>query len=99
MDIFPLIVGDYEAKKAPANEGEALFDDVEEEGWCLFTIDVRNTYGLPFKVTLERVQEGMGSFLRVCYWPHSLPSRRFPNIDMLYCGSRSCKTVRKFERL
>ena len=65
MDIFPLIVGDYEAEKTSANEGEALFDDVEEEGWCLFTIDVRNTYGLPFEVTLERDQEGTGSFLRV----------------------------------
>ena len=64
MDIFPLIVGDYEAEKTLANEG-SLFNDVGEEGWCLFTIDVRNTYGLPFEVTLERVQEGMGSFLRV----------------------------------
>lgn len=27
-------------------------------GWCLFSIDVRNTYGSPFDVTLERVQEG-----------------------------------------
>ena len=25
-------------------------------GWCLFTIDVRNTYGLPFDVTLIRTQ-------------------------------------------
>ena len=65
MDIFPLIVGDYEAEKTSANKGEALFDDVEEEGWCLFTIDVRNTYGLPFEVTLERDQEGTGSFLRL----------------------------------
>lgn len=27
-------------------------------GWCLLSIDVRNTYGSPFDVTLERVQEG-----------------------------------------
>lgn len=25
-------------------------------GWCLFAIDVRNTYGLPFDVTLVRTQ-------------------------------------------
>jgi hypothetical protein len=65
MDIFPLVVGDYEAKKTPANKRLALFNDVEEEGWCLFTIDVRNTYGLPFEVTLERAQKGLGSVLRV----------------------------------
>lgn len=59
MDIFPLVVGDYEARKTPANKRQALFNDVEE-GWCLFTIDVRNTYGLPFEVTLERTQKGLG---------------------------------------
>jgi hypothetical protein len=65
MDIFPLAVGDCEAKKTPANKTQALFSDVEEEGWCLFTIDVRNTYGLPFEVTLERTQKGLGSLLSV----------------------------------
>ncbi|KAI9466349.1 TRAPP II complex [Lactarius psammicola] len=45
MDIFPL------------GQGAVLFKDVEEEGWCLFSIDVRNTYGLPFEVTLDRVQK------------------------------------------
>ena len=62
MDIFPLVVGDYEAEKTPANRSQALFNGVEEEGWCLFTIDVRNTYGLPFEVILERVQKGLGNF-------------------------------------
>ena len=62
MDIFPLVVGDYEAERTPANRSQALFNGVEEEGWCLFTIDVRNTYGLPFEVILERVQKGLGNF-------------------------------------
>lgn len=26
--------------------------------WCIFSIEVRNTYGLPFEVTFERDQEG-----------------------------------------
>ena len=26
--------------------------------WCIFSIEVRNTYGLPFEVTFERNQEG-----------------------------------------
>jgi hypothetical protein len=97
MDIFPLVVGDYEAEKTPENRSQALFNDVEEEGWCLFTIDVRNTYGLPFEVTLERVQKGLGSLLRVRYWPYSLLCRCCPSIDKLYCGPRGYETVRKFE--
>ena len=31
---------------------------VNGSGWCLFSIEVRNAYGSPFDVILERVQEG-----------------------------------------
>ncbi|TBU35870.1 TRAPP II complex [Dichomitus squalens] len=27
--------------------------------WCIFSIEIRNTYGLPFEVTFERNQEGV----------------------------------------
>jgi len=30
-----------------------------ELGWCLFSVEVRNTYGLPFEVKFERLQEGL----------------------------------------
>jgi hypothetical protein len=30
----------------------------DQSSWCLFSIEVRNTYGLPFDVTFERLQEG-----------------------------------------
>jgi hypothetical protein len=30
----------------------------EDQGWCLFSIEVRNTYGLPFEVIFERIDEG-----------------------------------------
>ena len=30
----------------------------EDQGWCLFSIEVRNTYGLPFEVAFERIDEG-----------------------------------------
>ncbi|KDR81631.1 hypothetical protein GALMADRAFT_239700 [Galerina marginata CBS 339.88] len=30
----------------------------EDAGWCLFSIEVRNTYGSPFDVTLVRTQDG-----------------------------------------
>ena len=32
----------------------------EDQSWCLFSIEVRNTYGLPFEVTFERIDEGEG---------------------------------------
>ncbi|KAF9464726.1 TRAPP II complex [Collybia nuda] len=30
----------------------------DETNWCLFSIEVRNTYGLPFEVSFDRAQEG-----------------------------------------
>jgi len=30
----------------------------EDHTWCLFSIEVRNTYGLPFEVTFERMDKG-----------------------------------------
>jgi len=30
----------------------------EDHDWCLFSIEVRNTYGLPFEVTFERMNKG-----------------------------------------
>jgi hypothetical protein len=57
MDIFPLGQGGREADETSEDRRAVLFKDVEEEGWCLFSIDVRNAYGLPFEVTLDRVQK------------------------------------------
>lgn len=37
-------------------------DDENGSGWCLFSIEVRNTYGLPFEVTFERTSEGQFFF-------------------------------------
>lgn len=31
-----------------------------DHNWCLFLIEVRNTYGLPFEVTFERMDKGQG---------------------------------------
>lgn len=30
----------------------------DDAGWCLFSVEVRNTYGSPFDVTLVRTQDG-----------------------------------------
>jgi hypothetical protein len=37
--------------------GSLKFDD-DTDNWCLFSIEVRNTYGSPFDVILERTQDG-----------------------------------------
>jgi len=38
---------------------EVKYLNIEEEaGWCLFSIEVRNSYGSPFDVTLVRAQKG-----------------------------------------
>ena len=65
MDIFPLSQGGYELDETSENRRAVLFKDVEEEGWCLFSIDVRNTYGLPFEVSLDRVQQSEETFFGV----------------------------------
>ena len=97
MDIFPLSVGDCDAGKTPASKRRELFKDVEEEGWCLFTIDVRNTYGLPFEVTLERVQDGQETFSECDVCLTVLLYRPYSNIDELHRGTRRDDTVRKFQ--
>ncbi|KAF9533009.1 TRAPP II complex [Crepidotus variabilis] len=32
--------------------------DISDDGWCLFSIEVRNSYGTPFDITLFRTQNG-----------------------------------------
>jgi hypothetical protein len=56
MDVFPLSQGGCEPDET-SEDRAVLFKDVEKEGWCLFSIDVRNTYGLPFEVSLDRIQQ------------------------------------------
>lgn len=57
MDVFPLSYGGCEPDETSEDRRAVLFKDVEEEGWCLFSIDIRNTYGLPFEVSLDRIQQ------------------------------------------
>ena len=37
---------------------DPFLEENEGRGWCLFSIEVRNTYGLPFEVTFERTEKG-----------------------------------------
>ncbi|KAL1721168.1 TRAPP II complex [Schizophyllum commune] len=59
MDVlpFPAYVpppGAY-GRQARAN---VVIDDESGDGWCLFSVEVRNSYGQPFEVYFDRVQEG-----------------------------------------
>lgn len=74
LDILPF--ASVTAAQESQNAGSALA--VEREGWkrtlegvgdedgdwCLVTVDVRNTYGIPFEVTFERDQEGQYLHIR-----------------------------------
>ena len=62
MDILPFTPSDVDLG-GPQTAWKSLVREAEEDGWCLFSVDVRNTYGLPFEVTFERVQDGESEFL------------------------------------
>ena len=61
MDILP-----FDNAHGPSSDEEghnshsrqSLLNIGDDVGWCLFSIDVRNMYGLPFEVTFERDQGG-----------------------------------------
>lgn len=36
---------------------DILWRDSDAHDWCLFSIEVRNTYGLPFEVVFHRTQQ------------------------------------------
>jgi len=73
MDIVPFSPN-YISPADPRDHSEggselswkSLLREAEEAGWCLFAVDVRNVYGIPFEVTLERKQDGTANALRTC---------------------------------
>ena len=61
MDIvpFPSYAGNSEFHEQLASEGKKDLALEEDWGWCLFSVEVRNAYGLPFDVTFSRLEDGM----------------------------------------
>lgn len=56
MDIlpfYPILSSETE------NDPESVLHVAKDQDWCLFSVDVRNTYGLPFDVCMKRTQEGV----------------------------------------
>jgi trafficking protein particle complex subunit 9 len=54
MDLLP-----FPSYSPPNSDQESQGNGDDNADWCLFTIDVRNTYGSPFEVSIERVQKGV----------------------------------------
>jgi hypothetical protein len=65
MDILPFVrilaapPPEDEEEEAERKARRKLLDIEDDEGdWCLFSVDVKNSYGLPFEVHFERRQSG-----------------------------------------
>ncbi|KZT58996.1 hypothetical protein CALCODRAFT_219199 [Calocera cornea HHB12733] len=60
MDVLRFTPAEYNAEGAldKSDSRRVLLDIPKDGDWCLFTVDVRNLFGVPFEVTLERTQEG-----------------------------------------
>ena len=67
MDILPyspdtltdLLREDVQDESTDVKARRELLNVEDDAEWCLFSVEVRNTYGLPFEVTFERDQPGM----------------------------------------
>ena len=65
LNLLPLSAvdfGDAEQRK----EWVKLMEGTNEFDWCLLTLDVQNTYGLPFEVTLSCDSKGTELSLTQC---------------------------------
>jgi hypothetical protein len=59
MNLMPMVDVEYDIGGWAGNSVTQVLSEVDDPAeWCLFAIDVRNTYGLPFEVTFEREQAG-----------------------------------------
>ncbi|KAG1782538.1 TRAPP II complex [Suillus placidus] len=62
LRLMPMVDVNYDDINHRASNSVHLLPEVDDPAeWCLFAIDVRNTYGLPFEVTFEREQAGTES--------------------------------------
>ena len=55
MPVSQLVLLDKDTQ----SEWYTLFKGLDEHEWCLLVLDVQNTYGLPFEVTVSNSDECM----------------------------------------
>ena len=59
MDILAFPSYSHSQHRGNKETAQVKYLNIDEEGgWCLFSIEVRNSYGSPFDVTLVRTQRG-----------------------------------------
>lgn len=60
LRLMPMVDVNYDDLGSGASHSVIhLLPEIDDPAeWCMFAIDVRNTYGLPFEVTFEREQAG-----------------------------------------
>jgi hypothetical protein len=68
MNIISYSDVDHKTGISIDDDEDSTYERDDDDGWCLFSIDVRNTYGLPFEVTFERTEGGDCIFV-YCYIP------------------------------
>jgi trafficking protein particle complex subunit 9 len=51
---------------AKDKDTDSSYESDDTDDWCLFSVEVRNTYGLPFEVTFERTEGGKASYMLQC---------------------------------
>jgi hypothetical protein len=65
MDIIPFESLTIGSPDEPVSNRESIYHVDDEASWCLFSIEIRNTCGLPFEVTFHH---GQGMF--ILFHPH-----------------------------
>ncbi|ESK96998.1 hypercellular protein [Moniliophthora roreri MCA 2997] len=73
IDVLPC--PDYYLKRPDKDERLTMSDVDDSLGWCLFAVDVRNAYGAPFEVYVERTQEDVSNTKASVTIPPGLTSR------------------------
>jgi len=58
MDLVPFPSYRDRAEITGSTIMSSYLDVDDGTSWCLFSLDVRNTYGSPFEITFEREQAG-----------------------------------------
>ena len=76
MNILPM--SELERGTVRRKEWDAVLEGEEDEDWCIFALDVQNTYGLPFEVTLtfdessESIYQTLLTVTDHCHCQHRL---------------------------
>jgi hypothetical protein len=76
MDILPLTSTGLQSigldMMTQTEEWRSQLETLSGDGWCIFTVNVRNTYGIPFEVTFKHNKDGMSFHGLFCMYSELL---------------------------